>query len=266
MADREAEDPVVDDETAGDAGASRPDDSFRAAVEAKYDFANFRPADMARMSLDEWEAAFDPETWITGPELLDRIDAELHNRIADGQLFAVVERHSEGGEPRLLAYTDAEYVVVHPDGTVVGTDGIRQEIEPVVALCSMDSYDVPPASDDAGLPEPDSIVPGSGALGHRLLLVVAVVQLLAGFVLLLSPLLVNLGPGAGALAVVLGLGFIVVGVVIGLLVANARLSDRFRAADYRERLRDAGVGSDDRPGFLPTFDENGPAEGDEGGS
>ncbi|HKJ57619.1 MAG TPA: hypothetical protein VKA37_00190, partial [Halobacteriales archaeon] len=59
------------------------------------------------------------------------------------------------------------------------------------------------------------------------------------------------GGGAGLLTTVAGLGFLFIGLVIGVLVANARLSGRFRAEEYRRRLRAAGVGSDERPAFLP---------------
>lgn len=244
----------ADDAADGDEG-----ESLRRRVEERYDFEDFGASDMAEMSLEEWTAAFDPETWVTGDALLDRVEAELRARVADGQLFAVVERHTVDGDDGLLAYTDAEYAVVRPDGTVEGDAGLRRDVEPVVALCSMADYDVAEPPADAGLPDPERVEPGAGGLGHRLLLAVAGVQLVAGLVLLVAPLVVRIGAGAGALTTVVGLGFVVIGVVLGLLVANARLSDRFRAAEYRERLRAAGVGSDERPSFLP------PLGGDAGG-
>ncbi|MDZ7702757.1 MAG: hypothetical protein U5J98_12245 [Halobacteriales archaeon] len=265
MADREpAEGP---DDEGPDADADAPDvgeaedpETLREAVEAKYDFDDFRPADMAEMTVEEWEAAFDADTWITGPALIDRVEAELTGRVADGELFAVVERHELDDGPRLLVYSDAEYAVVGPDGSVDGEGALRREVEPVVALCSMDRFEVatPPAG--AGLPDPSTIEPGSGDLGHRLLLAVAVFQLLAGLVLLVSPVFFPLGPGAGALTTVIGLIFVGVAVVLGVLVANARLSDRFRAAEYRERLEAAGVGRDGRPSFLPDLEAAGEAE------
>jgi hypothetical protein len=55
-------------------------DALREQVDAEYDFENFTPADMAKMSAEEWEAAFDAETWITGPELLDRLEKDLKTR------------------------------------------------------------------------------------------------------------------------------------------------------------------------------------------
>jgi len=39
-----------------------------------------------------------------------------------------------------------------------------------------------------------------------------------------------------------------------VLVANARLSDRFRAEEFRNRLRSAGVGDGQRPAFVPETD------------
>lgn len=253
MADREPAEEEVPEASGSEAASDA--ESLREAVEAKYDFDDFRPADMAEMSVEEWEAAFDPETWITGRPLIDRVEAELSGRIADGELFAVIERHSVEGDSRLLVYTDAEYAVVHPDGTVTGEGAVRREIEPVVALCSMESFEVADPPVDAGLPDPSTVKPGSGDLGHRLLLAIGVIQIAAGLVLLVSPIFVELGPGAGAFTAVIGLIFIGVGVLLGVLVANARLSDRFRAAEYRERLEAAGVGSDERPSFLPAMEE-----------
>lgn len=249
----EPDDRDTPDDTARPTAGDEPE-TLRAAVEAKYDFENFRPVDMAEMSLAEWEAAFDPDSWITGPELVDRVEAELRDRVARGELFAVVERHEVGGEPRLLVYTDAEYAVVLPDGTVQGAGALSRDVEPVVALCSMDSFEVADPPEGAGLPNPASVEPGSGDLGHRLLLALAIVQVVAGLVVVFAPVFVALGPGAGALTAVVGLGFIAIGAVLGLLVANARLSDRFRAREYRARLQAAGVGSDERPGFLPAMD------------
>jgi hypothetical protein len=52
-----------------------------------------------------------------------------------------------------------------------------------------------------------------------------------------------------------GLGFLVFGVVLFVLVANARLSGRFQAEEYRERLEAAGVGREGRPDFVPIDDE-----------
>ncbi|MDX1747358.1 MAG: hypothetical protein R3324_15590, partial [Halobacteriales archaeon] len=115
------------------------------------------------------------------------------------------------------------------------------------------------------------------------MLLVAGIQILAGLLLLLAPLifdpvirslcspapgprgfLCHLGPMDATLippgrsivlTTVVGLGFIAFGGLLFLLVANARLSDRFRAEEYRDRLRAIGVGTDDRPPFVPARGE-----------
>jgi len=224
------------------------------AIEERYDFEHFSPADMAEMTVEEWEAAFDPETWITGEGLLRRVEAELRSRVARREVFAVLERATIDGEERVLAYTDVGYATVSPDGTVEGEGTILEDVEPVVALCAMADYDVSDPPADAGLPHPDDVAVESGGLGDRLLLAIAGVQILAGLGLLGAALVADLGPGSGLVATVAGLGFLLIGIVVGVLVANARLSGRFRAAEYRERLRAAGVGSGERPDFLPVED------------
>ena len=245
-------------------------ETLRQRVEEKYDFDHFTPADMVEMSVEEWEAAFDADAWITGDELLDRVEAELRSRVARRNLFAVVERTTLDGEARVLAYDDVGYATVGTDGTVEGEGPIVEDVEPVVALCSMEDFTVSVPPTDAGLPDPADIAPESGGLGDRLLLAVAGVQVVAGLALLLAPLFVDLNPGGGGqgaalLTTVAGLGFLVIGVVIALLVANARLSGRFRAAEYRERLLAAGVGGGERPSFLPDEDDERPGlEGADG--
>jgi len=238
------------------AGEPTPPATFQQKIEEKYDFAHFSPADMAEMTVEEWEAAFDPDSWITGPELLDRVEADLRSRVGRREVFAVVERTEVDGEACVLAYSDVDYALVRPDGSVEGEGALLEDVEPVVALCSMADYDVPEPPADAGLPHPDEVGEGAGGIGDRLLLAVAVVQVVAGLLLLLAPVFVDLNPGgpgggAGLLTTVAGLGFLFIGLVIGVLVANARLSGRFRAEEYRRRLRAAGVGSDERPAFLP---------------
>lgn len=252
-----------DDEPESHDGVTDADtDPSRVDPVDRFDFESFGPADMAEMTVEEWETAFDPSSWITGPRLLDRVEVELRDRVARRQLFAVVERVAVGGEDRVLAYTDVGYALVSPDGSVTGEGTVRGEVEPVVALCSIEEYDVPELGGDGPqLPDPDDVGGGHGELGNRLVLAIGIVQILAGFALLVAPLLLTLpGTGSSLLTTVAGIAFIVTGVVLGVLVANARLSDRFRAAEYRERLRAAGVGSDDRPGFLPAID------GDDGGA
>jgi hypothetical protein len=46
------------------------------------------------------------------------------------------------------------------------------------------------------------------------------------------------------------------GAFMFLIVANARLSDRFRAAEYKERLRTVGIDSGERPDFVPQLGES----------
>src|SRR6056297_1420414 len=79
--------------------------ALRQEVEQKYDFDNFGPQEMAEMSQEEWEAAFDPDTWITGEELLDRVEADLKNRVATRDVFARIERFDD----LLIAYSDSGY-------------------------------------------------------------------------------------------------------------------------------------------------------------
>lgn len=231
---------------------SKEDQPLRDRVEEKYDFDEFTPADMAEMTVEEWEAVFDPNTWITGAELLDRVEADLKHQVANRELFAVIERSDD----RVLTYTDKSYAIIHSDGSVQGEGPLSGDIEPTVALCSMADYDVPEPPTGELLPHPDTVPEGSGDLGNRLLQGLAAVLVVAGIVLLVVPVVFTFGAGgSGLLTGVVGLGFIVTGIVLLILVANARLSDRFRAEEYRERLRAAGVGSDDRPAFLPTNDE-----------
>ena len=234
-----------------DAETSIPDEELRERVETEYDFEDFGPADMAEMSVEEWEAAFDADTWITGDRLLDRVEADLKSRVKRRDVFAVVEREDDV----LLAYNDVEYAIVRPDGSVEGEGSLRRTVEPIVALCSMDDYDVPELPEGQLLPDPADIDEGTGQLGNTVLQVVAGTQVLAGLFILVSPLL-PLGDGAGSvlLTTVVGLAFVVVGILLFVLVANARLADRFRAEEYRERLRAAGVGTDRRPAFLDDDD------------
>lgn len=225
-------------------------DELRAAVEEKYEFENFGPASMAEMSIDEWQAAFDPETWITGEALLDRIEADLKHRIADREVFARIDRYDD--PPRLLAYANDSYAMVYPDGSVEGEGTVMRDVKPTVALCSMDSYDVPAAPDGPLLPEPGEIPEQTSELGNNLLQVIGGVLLLAGVALVGAGIFQFGNPGANALLLlVAGLGFFVAGVFLFVVVANARLSHSFRAEEYRERLRGVGLEDGERPDFLP---------------
>jgi hypothetical protein len=232
-----------------DPGTGDAVEALRREVEDEYDFEEFTPDDMAEMSPDEWEAVFDPETWITGEELLDRIETDLRRRVAERDVFAVVERPEE---QRVVAYSDRGYAAVHGSGRVEGEGPILREIEPIVALCAMDEYDVTEPEVDRPLPDPEVVDTGSGRLGHVLLQTVAAAQVLGGIGLLVAPLFTDLaGEGTVILTTAAGLGFLVFGVLLFVLVANARLSGRFQAEEYRERLAAAGVGSEERPDFVP---------------
>ncbi|MFB6096808.1 MAG: hypothetical protein ABEJ74_05420 [Haloferacaceae archaeon] len=222
-------------------------DALRAEVEEKYDFDDFGPAQMAEMSPEEWEAAFDPETWIVGEELLDRVQKDLENRIAQGDVFAIVERIVKEGEPRVVAYSDSGYAIVYPDGSVEGEGTVRRDVEPTVALCSMESYEIDEPPANVALPKPGEVPEGSGEFGNLMLQLIGGAQVLAGLGLLVAWLLA----GLTIIAAAMGLIFLVVGVFLFTVVANARLSDRFRAEEFRDRLRAAGVEDGERPAFLP---------------
>ena len=254
-----------------DAGSPTETDSedveaLRKEVEEKYDFDDFGPADMAEMTAEEWDVAFDEETWITGVDLLDRVERDLQSRVATRDVFARIERNRN--PPRVLAYSDEGYAIVYPDGSVEGEGTVLRDVKPTVALCSMDSYEVPESAPDNPLPEPDAVPEGGGELGNRMLQVIAGVQLLAGAAMLLGAVLaiagVLGGPGANVeFLVVGGLAFIGVSLVLFFTVANARLSDKFRAEEYRDRLRAIGLEDGERPDFVPELtseDERGDGE------
>ncbi|MFB6308408.1 MAG: hypothetical protein ABEH35_03680 [Haloarculaceae archaeon] len=246
-------------------------EALREQVEAEYDFENFGPADMAEMTVEEWQAAFDPDTWITGDDLLDRVVEDLRSRVANRDVFARIERHTD--PPRVLAYSDEGYALVYPDGSIEGEGTVLRDVKPTVALCSMESYDVPDAPEGDLLPDPSEVPEGGGELGHRMLQIVGAIQLLAGLVLVGAGAVVgvtDLGSGNANVVtmVVAGLGFLVIGGLMFLVVVNARLSDRFRAEEYRDRLRAVGLEDGERPDFLPPLegDRDEPAaaaEGDE---
>ena len=227
-------------------------DDLRRAVESEYDFDEFGPSDMARMDADEWEAAFDPDTWITGRDLLDRVEKDLQSRIARREVFAVLER--DYSPDRIVAYSDEGWAVVYADGSIEGSGTVLRDVKPTVALCSMESYEVdePPAAYE--LPEPETVEAGTGELGNTMLQLVAGAQVIAGVGLLGLWLFTGTLPTAGGVANVvapaLAMFFLGIGLLLFLIVANARLSDRFRAEEYRDRLRAAGIADHDRPEFL----------------
>ncbi|GAB7090020.1 hypothetical protein JCM18237_02910 [Halorubrum luteum] len=238
-------------------------DELRKRVEAEYDFDEFGPSDMARMSADEWDAVFDPETWITGDELLDRVEAELKTRIASRELFGILERVREDGTERVLVYSDEGYAMVGPDGSVAGQGTVRRDVEPVIALAAMESYDVPEPPDDWSLPHPDTVPEGSGEFGNLMMQIVAAVQLVAGAALLGAWIFLGVET---IIAPAIAILFLFVGVFLFAMVANARLSDRFRAEEYRNRLRTLRE-METRPEFVPVDDGasegRGPPLGDE---
>jgi hypothetical protein len=243
----------------GDAAEADDVEALRREVDEKYDFENFGPSDMAEMSAEEWEAAFDPETWIVGPELLDRVEQDLRGRIASREVFAVLERFEREGEEHLVAYSDEGYAIVAPDGSVEGRGTVVRDVKPSVALCSMDSYEVPDAPEDVSLPAPADVPEGTGQLGNNLLQVVAFAQLLTGVGLLGVWLFTDAIPTPGGyvdlVAPTMGLLFVAIALFLLAVVANARLSDRFRAEEFRNRLRAAGVEDGDRPDFLPPLED-----------
>jgi hypothetical protein len=252
-------DPDSDSDTESDS-ASDPDEDLSTAelrerVEAKYDFEEFGADEMSEMTVEEWEAVFDPDSWITGEALLDRVESELRANVHRREVFAVVERVGEGDDDRVVAYSDEGYVIVRPDGSIQGTGTILRDVEPMVALCSMEDYDVPDVGDGAGLPHPDSVAEGSGDLGNKMLQVIGGVTALSGVGFVLAWLASVVGVFdlgfAGAIVLTLGLLFLIVGAFLFVTVANARLSDRMRSEQYRDRLRAVGAGSEGRPEFLP---------------
>ncbi|WP_117592076.1 DUF7319 domain-containing protein [Haloprofundus halophilus] len=246
-------------------------DALRREVESKYDFDNFGPREMAEMSLEEWEVAFDSDSWITGRELLDRVEKELRSRVASREVFAVVERVREDGEDRVVAYSDEGFAVVYDDGSVEGRGTVLRDVKPTVALCSMDDYEVEEPPLDASLPNPEDVSEGTGQLGNNMLQVVAGVQIIAalGLLVLWSPL-TSLIPfsSAGQLNFappVVAFFFLLVGLFLFMTVANARLSDRFRAEEYRNRLRALDPEQVERPEFLPGSGESESTPSEAGG-
>ncbi|WP_225741140.1 DUF7319 domain-containing protein [Halorussus halophilus] len=247
----DASDEQADERQPADAESA---ESLRESVEEKYDFEDFGPRDMAEMSYEEWDAAFDPDTWITGETLLDRVEADIKSRVADRDVFAVVERIEQDGEQRLVAYSDEGYAVVYPDGGVEGSGTVLRDVKPSVALASMEDYEVPEPPEGDVLPEPAEVPEGSGQLGNQLMQIIAGAHVVGGIVLLSSIVIFDLSWDNYVPALIAGLGFLVFGGFVFLLVANARLSDRFRAEEYRNRLRAVGMEEGERPDI---FDEDG---------
>ncbi|WP_277553558.1 DUF7319 domain-containing protein [Halobaculum limi] len=239
MTDAADESPTVDADAASEDAAGDEDvsiEALRAEVEEKYDFDNFGPADMAEMTAAEWEAAFDPDSWITGRDLLDRVEKDLRNRIASREVFAVLDRRED--PPTVVAYSDEGWAVVYEDGSVEGEGTVLRDVKPTVALCSMDSYEVREPPEEYELPTPEEVQSGTGEFGNLMIQAVAAMQLLGGLGLIGAWLFLNVET---IVAPVAGGFFLLIGVFLFAVVANARLSDRFRAEEYRDRLRAAGI-------------------------
>jgi hypothetical protein len=218
-------------------------EELRAQVDEQYDFEDFGPADMERMSPEEWDAAFDPETWITGDELMERVEADLKAAVVRRDVFARVERLAD--PDRLVAYSDEGYAVVYADGSIEGSGTVLRDVKPVVALCSMEEYTPSEMPDGDLLPDPMEVPEGSGEQGNLMLQLIAGAQGIAGLVLFGAGIL-----DGSPLLVVAGLGFLLITFILFFTVANARLSDKFRAEEYRNRLRAIGVDAEDRPEFM----------------
>lgn len=234
-----------------EAGTSEAE--LRRRVEEKYDFENFGPRQMTEMTAEEWEVAFDPDTWITGEGLLKRVEAELKNQIARREVFAVPEYATLEGERVLVAYSDQDYAIVYPDGSVEGVGTVLRDVKPTVALCSMEEYEVEEPPDNWRLPPPETVPEAGSQLGHWMIQALAAVQLLVGVGALLAwPIL---GARDNLILLVTGLGFCLIGLVLFVMVANARLAERYRLDEYRDRLRTVGADSDGRPSFLPIDDD-----------
>ncbi|GAB6878994.1 hypothetical protein JCM17823_12680 [Halorubrum gandharaense] len=246
----DAAEPSSDGAESADSGDAELD-ALREQVESEYDFDDFGPEDMARMSPEEWDAAFDPETWITGERLLDRVEAELKTRISRREVFGVLERVRDADGERVVVYSDEGYAVVRPSGEITGEGTVLRDVEPVVALAAMEEYEVSEPPDDWSLPDPDSVPQGSGEFGNWMLQIVAAVQLVAGLALLAGWLFFGVDTIVAPAA---ALFFLLIGVFLFAMVANARLSDRFRAEEYRERLR-ALREAERRPEFVPIDDD-----------
>lgn len=228
---------------AGNEDADAADDTAEGA-----DYEEFGPADFEAMTPEEWTEAFDPESWITGEALLDRIEAELRSRVEARDVFALIERITHDGERCLLAYSDEGYALVYPSGELEGFGTVLRDVKPTVALCSIPEYEVEPVPDDIGtLPEPVSIDGDQDDFGNKMIqlvgfaLVLSTVALIGGWMLADVPL-------AGA---IVGIIFGIVAIFLLFTVANARLSSRYRAEAYRERLRAIGLGEGERPDFVP---------------
>lgn len=228
---------------------SRPVDDEQTPDEAG---ATTQPADAELPTdLEAWEADFDRDEWITGARLVERVERDLKARVGARDVFAEVRRLT--GD-RLLAYSDEGYAILTPDGSVEGTGSVMDDVTSSVALCAMEGYEVPDAPADWALPDPDSVSRRGGELGNLMLQVIGGGLALSGLVMLVAAA-VGVAGRSPILLVLAGIIFAIGGVFLFVVVANARLSDRFRAGEYRRRLREAGVETGRPPPFVPVDDE-----------
>ena len=126
----------------------------------------------------------DLEFSIVGKELLNRVDLDIKDRISRRNIIAAIETIHIDDEENLLIYDDAGYALIALDGSVSGMGSIRTEIENIVVLCSMDTYDVPelPAGDfSLNIDAPSK---SSSGIGNKLLQILASSFLIIGILLL----------------------------------------------------------------------------------
>lgn len=243
-----------DDEPSARDGGSR-----RARSESDSLVADIDPGEMGTLSPEEWADRFDTSAWVTGTELIDRVELELQNRIATRDVFAELERP---GPDRLLAYSDEGYAIVYDDGSVEGDGTVFRDVKTSVVLAASPEYDVSAPPADWRLPEPSSIRIGGSELGNRMLQVLGAGLLLSGIAMLVGSA-IGVAGRSPIILVFMGFAFLIGGIFLFFVVANARLSTRFRAAEYRNRLEAAKVGDDGRPEFVPTDLERPPKSDEE---
>ncbi len=212
--------------------------------------------DKVIVSTNPGEFIHSSEKIIVGTDLLDRIEADTKDRIRRRNILAMIERISIEGTGHILIYDDLGYALVEPDGSVSGIGSIRTEIENVVVLCSMSSYDVPELLNGNFLPKISSTYKPANQIGNKLLQTLSFSFFIIGFILLISPIFINFyASSATILTTISGLGFILTSLFIITLVIHSRLSDRFRSSEYQNRLKNIGIGSNSRPSFIPQFEE-----------
>jgi hypothetical protein len=127
----------------------------------------------------------------------------------------------------------------------------------MVALCSMEEYEIPEPPESYRLPSPEAVPEQTGELGNLMIQIIAGMQLLGGVGLIGAWVFTDIGLVAPAIGGI----FLVVGIFLFSLVANARLSDRFRAEQYRNRLRAVETDGFERPEELDSGERPAGADG-----